>query len=117
MECSETEGLDKDICAKPCKHCPFRKDVKPFLEPERGAEIAVGAYNKYNYFPCHKTTEADEESDAMHVTEKSKECAGFLTLQIKEGGRKIPEGFKPSELIYESVDEMCSAYGYKEKQK
>ena len=25
---------------KPCQHCPFRRDVKPFLTPERAEEIA-----------------------------------------------------------------------------
>lgn len=96
----------------PCKHCPFRRDVKPFLHPERAAEIANHAYNPYNSFPCHKTTEPndDDEEGGMMATEDSKECAGFLTLQI-QCGMEVPEGFTPAyDLVYEDAWEMTDAY-------
>ena len=96
---------------QPCKHCPFRRDVKPFLTPARGEELAYHAQNPYNTFPCHKTTEYDEDSDdgEMMVTAKSKECAGFLTLQINEGA-DCPEGFEPSAEVYADVYEMIDTY-------
>jgi hypothetical protein len=96
---------------EPCKHCPFRFDVKPFLRPKRGEELAMHAYNRYNSFPCHKTTEYDESSDNGNMvrTAKSLECAGFLTLQINLGAR-CPDGFIPSELVYNDADEMMAAY-------
>jgi hypothetical protein len=95
---------------KPCSHCPYRKDVKPFLHPQRGEELAYHSTNPYNTFPCHKTTEYDEEYDDMVVTQKSKECAGFLTLQIVEG-KKTPDGFTPSfDIVYNNVDDMADAY-------
>lgn len=61
----------------PCKHCPFRSDVKPYLTPHRREELAYAAQNPYNSFPCHKTTVSDEEfggeGEGMVATEESKE--------------------------------------------
>ena len=97
---------------QPCKHCPFRSDVKPFLHPDRAAEIAYAAGNPYNEFPCHKTTEYDEESDdgAMMQVETSKECAGFLTLRAQQG-MKTPKGFEPSwDMCYIDEFDMIQAY-------
>jgi hypothetical protein len=96
---------------QPCKHCPFRKDVKPFLTSEFGQELAYHATNPYNSFSCHKTTVLDEYSDdgEMMVTENSKECAGFMTLQINEGMR-CPDDFIPSNEVYSDVDEMVFVY-------
>lgn len=97
---------------KPCEHCPYRNDVRPFLHPSRGEELAFHAQNPYNSFPCHKTTESDEESEEgeMLVTEKSKECAGFMTLQC-QNGMTAPEGFEPAwEIVYTDSYEMADAY-------
>ena len=106
--------MNNYFCKKPCKHCPYRKDVKPLLTPERGEELAFHAENSYNSFPCHKTTEHDDESDEgeMLVTEKSKECAGFLTIQIAINGEEYkPEGFTPSyDICYEDAWQMIDAY-------
>lgn len=101
---------------KPCEQCPFRRDVKPFLTPERGEELAYLAQNSYNTFHCHKTTVSDEEfggeGDEMVATEKSKYCAGFLTLQANENGeRDMPEGFTPSyDVVYTDSFEMAQIY-------
>lgn len=97
-----------DFMKVPCKHCPFRNDIRPYLHPDRAYEIGIAAQNPYNSFPCHKTTEYDDESDdgEMMVTEDSKECAGFLTLRAQEGG-SIPEGFTPAwEICYTDAFEM-----------
>ncbi len=97
----------------PCKHCPFRKDVKPFLHPDRAYGIASHAWNEYNSFSCHKTTEPDEDSEegGMLITQESKECAGFLTMRATETSEGIPEGFEPSwDLCYESPLDMYDAY-------
>lgn len=99
---------------EPCEHCPFRRDKKPFLRASRGAELAYHAQNPYNSFTCHKTTVPDEESDEseMLVTEKSKECAGFMTLQACENGEDIlPKGFTPAyDVIYDSAFDMVQAH-------
>jgi len=96
---------------KPCKHCPFRRDVKPFLSAERGEELAILTTNPYNSFSCHKTTVSDEDSEdgEMIVTEDSLECAGFLSMQINEGAIR-PDGFEVSDLVYEDYCEMIDAY-------
>lgn len=106
--CSE----DVYYMKKPCKHCPFRNDVKPYLHPERAADIAYLAENPYSSFACHKTTEYDEDSEEgeMMVTENSKECAGFLTLRA-QAGEEVPEGFEPAwKMCYIDAHEMIDAY-------
>lgn len=98
---------------EPCDKCPFRHDVKPFLTAERGIELAYHAQNPYNSFTCHKTIVSDEEfggeGEEMVCTEKSKECAGFMALQISEGAHSV-KGFTPSDKVYDSVDDMIYAY-------
>lgn len=101
---------------KPCEHCPYRRDVKPYLTAERGEELAYLAQNQYNSFTCHKTTVSDEEfggeGDRMVVTETSKECAVFLTLMANECGEKyMPKGFQPSyDIVYGDSFEMAQEY-------
>jgi len=95
---------------KPCPQCPFRRDVKPYLHPDRAAEMAYAAQNPHSSFICHKTTEYNEDSEDMECTEHSKECAGFLTLRA-QCGEDVPEGFDPSwELCYTDTYEMIDAY-------
>ena len=107
---------EKSYMKKPCKHCPFRMDVTPFLHPERAADIAYNASNKYGSFPCHKTTEADDSEYAdgeMMAVETTKECAGHLTMQFNENGSTFydNEGFKPSfDLVYSEPWDMIEAY-------
>lgn len=97
---------------EPCQHCPFRRDVPPFLHPERGAQLAGLTENRYSDFLCHKTTVPDEESEwgEMRVTAKSLTCAGFLSMQIEWGGAPCPPGFEPSEAVYSEPGEMIDAY-------
>lgn len=108
--------MSEEYMKKPCQHCPFRNDVKPFLRPERAEELAYSVSNPFNDFPCHKTTEYDEDDDGngdMLHAETSKTCAGFLTLRICEIGDEegIPEGFEPSpEIVYSDSWEMVGAY-------
>ena len=100
---------EENYMKQPCKQCPFRHDVKPFLRPLRGTELALHATNPYNSFTCHKTLEHDDEIGHVYGV-KSKECAGFMTLQINEGA-PIPEGFTPAYgLVYEDSYAMIDAY-------
>lgn len=104
--------MSEEFMKVPCIHCPYRRDVKPYLTPERGEELAYAPQNPYNTFACHKTTEPDDDSEdgEMLVTEHSKECAGFLTLRAQEG-EDVPEGFEPSwNLCYTDGYEMADAY-------
>lgn len=97
---------------KPCKHCPYLRGVKPFLHPSRGEELAYLTENRFNDFPCHKTTVADEDSDdgEMECVETTLTCAGFLSMQINWGGARCPDGFTPSEDVYSEPYEMADAY-------
>jgi hypothetical protein len=104
-----------DFMKKPCQHCPYRHDVKPFLRNERAEELAYHAQNPYASFPCHKTTESVEDDDGEEriETADSKVCAGFLTLQHNENGETSydSDGFIPStELVYSDAWEMIDAY-------
>lgn len=106
-----------DFVKYPCKNCPYRSDVKPYLRPERGVELAYLPQNPYNEFFCHKTTRYDdspEDDDEMGgdmvVDEDSKLCAGFLTLRAQEG-EEIPEGFEPAwDVCYVDSWDMIQAY-------
>ncbi len=95
---------------KPCKHCPFRKDVKPFLHPDRAYQLAEAASNPFNSFTCHKTIDHDDDGEGI-ITEVSKECAGFLTIRAQETERGLPEGFEPaSDDCYADTFAMEFAY-------
>lgn len=66
----------------PCDNCPFRTDVKPYLTSDRVDEI--GDSLARSTFPCHKTTEFDDEGEA-HETDKTQHCAGALIMLEKMG--------------------------------
>jgi len=102
---------------KPCIHCPFRSDVKPFLRAERATDLAYLAQNPYSSFVCHKTTVSDDQSEEgeMMCVDTTKECAGFITLKAQELGEEgvaeCAEGFKPAyDIVYGCVDDMIYAY-------
>lgn len=98
------------IMKAPCEQCPFRKDVKPFLHPDRAREIAENSHS----FDCHKTiTYADDyEGDAAPqiITGKEKICAGWLAMQIKRGTWSPGKGFTMPENTYAAVNDMHNAY-------
>lgn len=93
------------VMNQPCKDCPYKRGVF-FLRTERAEELAYHAQNPYNTFTCHKTLDCDDD---YRVTNKSLECAGFLTLQINEGAH-CPKGFIPSEDVYGDIYEMIEIY-------
>ena len=100
---------DRWFTKKPCQHCPFLRDVTPFLHPVRGEELAYLTENPYNDFHCHKTIEHDDEGEPL-ATASTLTCAGFLSMQIENGGAACPEGFTPSEDVYSEPFEMVGAY-------
>lgn len=97
---------------KPCAHCPYLRSVKPFLHPARGAELAYITENPYADFMCHKTTVHDEDSDSgdMRRGPKTLTCAGFLSMQVNNGTTSCPDGFTPSDDVYDEPYEMVEAY-------
>jgi hypothetical protein len=99
---------------KPCKHCPFRNDVKPYLHPDRAAEIVYAAENPYSDLTCHNTIEYDGEEDEFGRSSgdfsRAKTCAGFLTLRA-QSGEDVPKGFEPSwDMCYTDSYEMIQSY-------
>jgi len=102
-----------DYIKKPCKHCPYRNDIKPFLTPYRQEELAYAATNPYNTFSCHKTIDHDDDGEQVD-SGIEKQCAGFLTLMAQECGEKhMPEGFVPSyDIVFSEAHEMAEALEY-----
>lgn len=84
----------------PCKKCPFRSDIKPYLNADRVAEICDAPS-----FACHQTTVEDESSDEgdMKVTDKSQMCAGYMILREKIKA--------PSQMM--RIAERLGLYNYK----
>jgi hypothetical protein len=102
--------MSDEFMKKPCAHCPFRRDVRPFLHPERAEEIAYSAQNPYAEFICHKTLGHDEEEGDTIVVETSLICAGFLAMQINEAGLDEPEDWTWPDNVYADLYEMIDAY-------
>lgn len=103
-----------DYIKKPCKNCPFRNDITPYLHPARAAELAAAAVNPYSDFTCHSTIEYDGDEDILGRAtgdfSRSKTCAGFLTLRA-QGGEDTPEGFEPSwKICYTDDWDMIDAH-------
>lgn len=63
---------------KPCPHCPFRTDIRPFITPERAEDICQSLLSGRD-FPCHKTTGEDDEGETT-VESDSKMCAGAMIM-------------------------------------
>lgn len=77
--------------AKTCSNmCPFRTDcLEGWLGEERALEIADSLVR--SAFPCHKTTQFDDE-DGEHVPHvKEQHCAGALIVMEKMG--------QPSQMV------------------
>lgn len=102
---------------KPCSHCPFRSDIRPFLTPERVREIARSLVRAE--FPCHETTGAKEGERAPES--EWKHCAGALILLEKVGrpsqmmriaerlGMYDARKLDMAAAVYESFEDMVSA--------
>lgn len=71
----------------PCRRCPFRTDVRPYLRPSRAEHIAEGI-DRGGDFACHKTTvkAQDDEGNQTLVDDPAvtKVCAGSLAIMIRE---------------------------------
>lgn len=64
----------------PCDNCPFRNDVNPYLTSDRVIEIMESL--ERSEFPCHKTTEFDDDGESAHSGDEI-HCAGALILLEK----------------------------------
>lgn len=105
--------------ASPCKECPFRNDIRPYISTERVIEIIEAGP-----FSCHKTTTcrgvSNDDPDAQH-------CAGALILLEKMEKphqlMRIAERFgvydrhklNMDSPVYDSFTEVISAHRDEEK--
>lgn len=66
----------------PCRNCPFRSDVAPYLTKGRVRELSRGL--ERGEFTCHKTTVTDPDDDSENIDgPKARHCAGALILMEK----------------------------------
>lgn len=104
----------------PCKHCPFRTDVKPFLRFERAVDIAISITDHDRSFPCHKTTRHDDDGEYV-PTQKEQHCAGASIMlekmrmpnqmmRIASRGAYDRNALDMDAPVYENVDAMLRAY-------
>jgi hypothetical protein len=101
------EKISKELnlhMKKPCNNCPYRKDVEPFVRPER-----MEGLMKDDTFVCHKTIQG-EMSDR-------KQCAGhMLLLKNKNLYYNLAEklgielGLSGEELVYDSEKDCLEAH-------
>ena len=64
----------------PCADCPFRTDIRPFLSGEDRVRELQRAQD--GEFPCHKTTELDEDTDELLNRENTVACAGRMIMSM-----------------------------------
>lgn len=112
---------------RPCTNCPFRTDIRPFLNPSRAAEICNAMLVADESFWCHKTIDYGGESEG-ETTKKTQHCAGALILLEKLDRpnqlMRIAERlgmYDRTQLdmaapVFESPDEFVEACHHQEKQ-
>lgn len=105
----------------PCKQCPFRTDITPFLSGEE--RIRELERHQDGEFPCHQTTELDEEEgETLLNREKTVACAGRMIMSwLAYGGLGKIDAisarmgmFDPKNLdldapVFDGWDEMADA--------
>jgi len=67
---------------RPCKLCPFRSDIDPYLNRARVREI-VESLRSGAIFPCHETTEFDDDGEPIR-NDGEIHCAGALIVMERE---------------------------------
>lgn len=113
---------------KPCKRCPFRTDVKPYLTTPRVEGILDTITHQQGTFTCHNTVKSDDYDD-QNVTDEEQHCAGALILleHIEKPNQmmRIMErfgGYDAAKLdmdspVYKHPDEMLEAFEIENTQK
>jgi hypothetical protein len=72
---------------RPCEHCPFRKDVRPFLTAERAAELRDTLRDDQRWFACHETTGV-KGGKRVRAADQS-HCAGAMFVLLNEGNQNV----------------------------
>lgn len=87
----------------PCPECPFRNDRDGYLTRGRAIEIAISVL-KGQSFPCHKTTEHDDDEGEVVYTGKETQCAGAEIFAAHQGCSS--QMARISDRIGETVSEL-----------
>jgi hypothetical protein len=86
MTTAETRRRAGYALTAPCRNCPFRTDLEPYLRADRAREIAAALHDG-GTFDCHKTVTYDDEpeDDGPRRTGREQQCAGALIVMEREG--------------------------------
>jgi hypothetical protein len=93
-----TEGAAMKVMKEKCADCPFGRSAKQLhmrhsLKPGRFKEICQAVWQG-GYFPCHKTTEFDDDGESVPSADE-KVCRGsleFLERAAKARDRRYLTG-------------------------
>lgn len=113
---------------RPCKNCPFRKDVVPFLGGRRAEQMAQEVVMEERTFTCHETIDYDkwdEETnpEGWQDIRKNNHCVGAIQLiesvgrphqmlQVAERlGLYDPKNIDRSTPCFKSVKEFTKHHG------
>jgi hypothetical protein len=68
---------------KPCEHCPFRRDVEPFLTTARAEDLGRQLHgDDQSWFACHETTGVKGPKRVPRA--KQSHCAGAMIVLWRE---------------------------------
>lgn len=82
----------------PCKDCPFRSDIKPFITASRAREIIQTTVLGEAHFHCHKTLKYGGSADEEHIDDTNGQvCAGSLIMAERLG--KVPQMVRIAERL------------------
>lgn len=111
---------------RPCKDCPFRKDVVGYLKKGRAQEILDAILREDQTFTCHKTITGERIEDesgepiAYAPGVKDQHCAGALIMEKRYGwpnrmpriaisfGLFDPDALRDEEVVFESESAMVA---------
>ena len=100
----------EDSMKRPCKSCPFRRDVKPYLTRWFGFDLAFRTRYYDSKFYCHETVDYSSRKRSPRRTANAQLCRGFAILRAQEAGNRFVED---ADLVYRSMGEMVAAYAEK----
>lgn len=114
------------VTARPCPHCPFRKNVPGFLSRYRAQEIA-DSLDRGQSFTCHETNDYDDETGEAIVTTSSLHCAGAALIleaeknpnQLMQVASRLGYYTRPTgdELVLGSLGEFVEHHARSERRK
>lgn len=97
---------------KPCKDCPFRKDIEPGFLGGSPPETYVGQIQGPFHIPCHKGIDYSDEAwrqKAFEVTH----CVGAASLRTSIGVAPLmPASLSLPEPCSESFDTLEAFYAH-----